>query len=280
MLGRARPFVQNPARRKTPSAAASASSDTLPHVPPDSRRLSPALFALGALLLAILVAASILVGRVARLPGEVAGAIPRAVRETGTAVSEGLARLAAAIRTRSVTTTFASTATELKGTKRLQVAELTQTEVVERRDAARLFGIPLPDVVVSARAPVTFTYFLDLDGRWDFDLTGRTVTVLAPALAWNAPAVDVSRLTFVKTESSILRDDERVLEELRASLTGIFRQRARQNVPLVREEARRQTEEFARAWLLRAYGVPEDVRVVVRFRDEPGTIGPSGPALR
>ena len=244
-----------------------------------SRRPSPALFAFGALVLAILVAASILVGRVARLPGEMAGAIPQTMRETAAAVSDGLAKLAAAIRTRSITTTFASTATEIRGTKRLQVAELSQVEVVERRDATELFGVPLPDVVVSARAPVTFTYVLDLDGRWDFDLTERTVTVLAPALAWNAPAVDVSKLTIVTAESSILRDEDPVVEELRASLTGIFRQRARQNVPLVRETARRQAEEFVRAWLLRAYGVPEDVRVVVRFRGEPAAIAPAGPAL-
>ncbi len=243
------------------------------------RRPSPALFVLGALLLAILVAASVLVGRLARLPGEVAGAIPHAVRETATAVSEGLAKLAAAIRSRQVTTEFRSTATEIRGTKRLQVAELSQVEVVERRDAMQLLGVPLPDVVVSARAPVTFTYVLDLDGPWEFDLTDRTVTVLAPALTWNAPAVDVSALTFVKAESSILRDEDRVVEELRASLTAVFRQRARQNVPLVRETARRQTEEFVRSWLLRAYGVPEDVRVVVRFRGEPATVGPAGPDL-
>jgi len=244
-----------------------------------SRRPSPALLALAALVLAILVAASILVGRLARLPKEAAEAIPHAARATAAAVSDGLAKLAAAIRTRSVATEFTSTATRVRGTKRLQVAELSQVEIVERRDASRLFGIPLPDVVVSARAPVTYVYVLDLDGRWEFDLAERTVTVLAPELAWNAPAVDVSKLTFVKSETSILRDEEPVLEALRASLTGIFRQRARQGVPLVREAARRQAEEFVRAWLLRAYGVPEDVKVVVRFRGEPATIGPAGPSL-
>lgn len=243
------------------------------------RRPSPALFAFGALVLAILVAASILVGRVARLPGEIAGAIPRTIRDTAAAVSGGLSKLAAAIRSRSITTTFASTATEIRGTTRLQVAELSQVEVVERRDAMELFGVSLPDVVVSARAPVTFTYTLDLAGKWDFDLTERTVTVLAPELKWNSPAVDVSRLTITKTESSILRDEDPVVEEVRASLTGILLQRARQNVPLVRETARRQAEEFVRSWLLRAYGVPEDVRVVVRFRGEPPAIAPAGPAL-
>lgn len=244
-----------------------------------SRRPSPALFALGALVLAILVAASILVGRLARLPKEVAGAIPQAVRETSAAVSEGLAKLAAAIRARTVTTSFASTATEIRGTKRLQVAELSQVEVVERRDASSLFGIPLPDVVVSARAPVTYVYVLDLDGRWEFDLSERTVAVLAPPIAWNAPSVDVSRMTFVKPETSVLRDEDQVVEELRLSLTEIFRQRARRNVPLVRETARREAEDFVRAWLLRAYGVPADVRVVVRFQGEPAAAGPAGPVL-
>lgn len=242
-----------------------------------SRRPSPALFALGSLLLAILVAASVLVGRLARLPAEMAGAIPRTMREVAGAAADGLASLAAAIRTRSVTTTFASTATEIRGTKRLQVAELSQVEVVERRDATSLFGFPLPDVVVSARAPVTFTYYLDLDGPWDFDLSERTVSVLAPALAWNVPAVDVSKLEITTAESSVLRDEEPVVEALRASLTALFRQRARQNVPLVRETARRQAEEFVRAWLLRAYGIPEDARVVVRFRDEPAAMGPALP---
>lgn len=244
-----------------------------------SRRLSPALFAFAALVLAILVAASVLVGRAARLPGEMAGAIPHGVRETAAAVSDGLAKLAAAIRTRSVTTQLRSAVAELRGTKRLQVAELTQLEIVERRDATRLLGVPLPDVVVSARAPVTYVYALDLDARWDFDLTGRTVSVLAPDLVANAPAVDVSKLELVKTESSILRNEDRVVEELRRSLTDVFRARARQHVPLVRETARKETEAFVRSWLLRAYGLPEDVRVVVRFHGEPATVGPAGVAL-
>lgn len=244
-----------------------------------SRRLSPALFALAALVLAILVAASVLVGRVARLPKEMAGAIPHGLRETAAAVSDGLAKLAAAIRTRSVTTELRSAVADLRGTKKLQVAELTQLEVVERRDATRLLGVPLPDVVVSARAPVTYVYALDLDARWDFDLTGRTVSVLAPDLVANAPAVDVSKLELVKTESSILRDEDRVVEELRRSLTDVFRARARQHTPLVRETARKETETFVRSWLLRAYGLPEDVRVVVRFHGEPATVGPAGVAL-
>ena len=242
-------------------------------------RPSAALLALAALALAILVAASILVGRVARAPREMAAAVPQTIRETAAAVSDGLAKLAAAVRSRSVTTEFASTASEVRGTKKLQVAELTQVEVVERRDATRLLGIPLPDVVVSAKAPVTYVYAVDLDERWVFDLEDRTVTVLAPEIGANAPAVDVSRLELVKAESSILRDEERVVEELRRSLTDVFSTRGRRNVPLVRETARKEVEAFVRSWLLRAYGIPEDVRVVVRFRGEPETVGPAGPAL-
>ena len=208
-----------------------------------------------------------------------AGAIPRTMRETAAAVSEGLAKLAAAIRSRSITTTFASTATEIRGTKRLQVAELSQVEVVERRDAMQFFGVPLPDVVVSARAPVTFTYVLDLDGTWDFDLTERTVTVLAPGARVERPGRrrleadvrDGGELDPAGTRTASSRS-------CAPPSPGSSAQRARQNVPLVRETARRQAEEFVRSWLLRAYGVPEDVRVVVRFRGEPETMRPAGPA--
>ena len=116
------------------------------------RRPSPALFALGALVLAILVAASILVGRLARLPAEMAGAIPKTMREVAAAASDGLAARRRDPGSRSVTTTFASTATEIRGTKRLQVAELSQVEVVERRDAMRFFGLRRSPTSSSRRA--------------------------------------------------------------------------------------------------------------------------------
>src|SRR5512142_114219 len=105
------------------------------------------------------------------LPGEVA--------EGGRKALQGLGEVAAAFRTGTVTTTFRSYATEVTGTTRLQFAELRQEEGFERRDAeAILWGaLALPDVVVEARAPVTYTYFLDLQKEWRFRLEGRDMLV-------------------------------------------------------------------------------------------------------
>ncbi|MFO1499693.1 MAG: hypothetical protein U1G07_15090 [Verrucomicrobiota bacterium] len=55
------------------------------------------------------------------------------------------------------------------------------------------FGyVPLPDVVVEARAPVEYTYYLDLKAKWEFVLSDGVLHAYAPAIRANKPAVDVS----------------------------------------------------------------------------------------
>ena len=127
-----------------------------------------------------------------------ARALPGDVIEGGRQALHDLREVAAAFRTGTVTTTFRGYATEVSGTTRLQFAELRQEEAFERRDSeALLWGaLALPDVVVEARAPVTYTYFLDLDKEWRFRLEGRDVLVVVPPVEWNRPAVDVSALRF------------------------------------------------------------------------------------
>ena len=132
--------------------------------------------------LAILIAGTSFVARHAlSLPAEVA-------REGRQALSD-LRSLAAAFRSGTITTTFARESTALSGTTRLQFATLREVEVFSRRDETRLFWgqVPLPDVVVEARAPVEYTYFLDLEKPWSFRLEGGVLRVLAPAIEWNLP---------------------------------------------------------------------------------------------
>jgi hypothetical protein len=168
--------------------------------------------------------------------------------------------VAAAFRVGTVTTTFRGYATEVAGTSRLQFAELRQEESFERRDSeAVLWGaLALPDVVVEARAPVTYTYFLDLDKEWRFRLEGRDVLVVVPPVEWNRPSVDVSALRFEVREGSVLRDEQLVLDRLRGELTPLLDRRARQHVPLVREagaaQGRGVRRDLARAALRRRQG--------------------------
>ncbi len=195
---------------------------------------------------------------------------PRVAIEEGRQVLDDLRRVAAAFRTGTVTTLFISYATEAAGVNRLQVAELRQMELFERTDEATvLWGqLELPDLVVRARAPVEYTYYVDLEGTWDFRLEGRRIRVYAPELEFTRPAVDISELDYEVAEDSLLRDEEGALERLREGITQMSYRRAADNVPLIRELARRETEEFVVRWLAARFVDGDDFSVEVLFRDE------------
>jgi hypothetical protein len=233
-----------------------------------------------ALAVAVIAVALILTGgvlyvfRSARsLPGEMAEGGRKALSE--------LREVAAAFRTGSITTTFRGDATSVAGTTRLQFAELRQEEVFERRDAAAVLwgALALPDVVVEARVPVTYTYFLDLDKEWRFRLEAGIVHVSVPAVEWNRPAPDVSALRFSVREGSVLRDEQLVLDRLRAELTPLLDWRARAHVPLVRETGRRKVEAFVETWLVERFSDGKQYRARVVFADEAPPATPRAPAL-
>lgn len=207
------------------------------------------------------------------LPGEVA--------ESGKKALSELREVAAAFRTGSITTIFHGDATSVTGTTRLQFAELRQEELFERRDAAAVLwgALALPDVVVEARAPVAYTYFLDLDKQWRFKLEDGIVSVTVPAVEWNRPAPDVSALRFSVREGSVLRDEQLVLDRLRAELTPLLDRRAREHVPLVRETGRRKVEAFVETWLVQRFSDGKQYRARVVFADETPPVAPQAPAL-
>jgi hypothetical protein len=223
---------------------------------------------------ALVVGAGLYVFRSVRsLPGEIV--------EGGRKTLQDLGQVAAAFRTGTVTTTFRSYATEVTGTTRLQFAELRQHEVFERRDTEAIFwgALELPDVVVEARAPVTYTYFLDLQKEWRFRLEGRDVLVVAPPVEWNRPAVDVSAMSLSVREGSVFRNPELAKERLRAELTPLLERRAREHVPFVRETGRRKVEEFVETWLVRRFADGGEHRARVLFADEPAAATKRPPAL-
>jgi hypothetical protein len=209
-----------------------------------------------------------------------ARSLPEDVISGGRQALQELANVAAAFRTGTVTTTFRSYATEVTGTTRLQFAEVKQMEIFERRDAAAvLWGtFALPDVVVEARAPVVYTYFLDLDKEWQFHLEGKDVHVLVPPVEFNRPAVDVSALRYEVREGSVLRDEQIVVDRLRAQLSSLADQRARQQIPLVRDTGRRSVEAFVETWLVQRFADGDGYRARVRFADEPAPEAPAVPS--
>src|SRR5262249_30644386 len=78
-------------------------------------------------------------------------------------VGNVLSNIAAAFNQGTITTVFLSYATTISNHQHLDVATLSQMEVFTRTNQSSTgFGyVPLPDVVVEARAPVEYTYYVD-----------------------------------------------------------------------------------------------------------------------
>jgi hypothetical protein len=198
-----------------------------------------------------------------RVPAEVASSGAKLVRELGD--------LARAFTTGTVETSFHSYATEVSGSSFFQFAALDEIEVFERSDhTSTLWGqLVLPEVVVRATAPVHYTYYLDLDGEWRFELADDTVRVRAPKIQFNKPAVDASRIEYEVRQGSVLRDEAAALEKLREGISAMAHRRAQENIHLVRELGRRKTEEFVATWLLDSFGEAErSRRIEVVFAGE------------
>ncbi|HYG33313.1 MAG TPA: hypothetical protein VEC99_00925, partial [Clostridia bacterium] len=187
--------------------------------------------------------------------------------------SEEAQRVAAAFKQGTITTTFTSYATTMQGSQHLQFATLNQKEVFTRTDESTvLFGyVPLPEVIVEASAPVTYTYYLDLNARWDFLLQDGVIYVVAPDIKFNKPAVDVSRLTYEVKKDSRIRNTTEAIENLKSSITWMSYQKAKSNIDLVRETGRRQTETFVENWLSKAFADGKKYPVKVKFRSETTT---------
>jgi hypothetical protein len=201
-------------------------------------------------------------------------AFPGATFREGTALVRELGgqavTVARAFREGTMRQEFLSHATALTGTSRLQVATLNQGETFQRseRDNIAWGLIALPKVVVQAQAPVEYTYYLDLQAPWEFRQEGKAITVLAPPIHANTPALDVSALTFYTLEGSVWRDENAVRERLRESLTATLRKRSRENERLVREICRQKVAGFVEQWLGEKFGDGGDYRVKVVFPDE------------
>ena len=215
----------------------------------------------------ILVGGSIYVFKACRdLPSEV-------VSKTG----QALAGLASALKHGTVTTSFVSYATTVSNQQYLQFATLKQMEIFTREQSTTVFGYPvLPDVVVEARAPVEYTYYLDFNGKWQFVLRENVLCVLAPEIKFNKPAVDASRIAYEVKKGYFKTPAAQ--ENLKQSITGLTVVRAKENIHLVRETGRKQVADFVERWLSRSFTDGKQYPVKVFFADEPGPREASNPS--
>lgn len=212
------------------------------------------------------------------LPGD-------ALKLTGQAmtnVSKALLDVATAWNQRTITTSFTSYATQLNQQQFLQFATLKQTEVFTQSDqSTTAFGyIPLPEVVVEARAPIEYTYYLDLNADWDFLVQDNIIHVRAPRIRFNKPAIDVSAIAYQTRKGSILRSDAEAQENLKKTLSLLAQLRAKENIPLVRETGRKQVAEFVEKWLSKSFTDGSNFAVKVYFPDEKTPLPPHSPTQK
>lgn len=216
---------------------------------------------------------ALLVGGAVFIAREVMRAPAGLVESTGTLIEKGGAQLrsvAEAFSQGTVRTEFLSQATELVGTSRFQFATLKQAESFKREESgSTAWGwIPLPKVVVQALAPVEYGYFLDFAEPWEFQREGDTLIVLPPPITPNAPAIDVSALTFHTLEGGLWRDEASAKDRLQKSLTAALQERAAKNTRLVREVGRQRLTDFVEKWLAARFSDGDRLRVKVVFPDE------------
>lgn len=207
-------------------------------------------------------------------PGKMIDRTGQAIGKAGTA----LASVASAFNRGVITTSFISYASSVSPSHYLQFATLKQMELFTRKDEkSTAFGyLSLPEVIVEARAPVEFTYYLDLNAEWRLVLKDHVVYVFAPGIKYNKPAVDVSKLEF-EVKKGIIKTKE-VQEDLRKSITYLTAERARENISLVRETGRRQTAEFVEKWLAKSFSDGKTFAAKVCFPDETPPFEPPTPA--
>jgi hypothetical protein len=200
------------------------------------------------------------------MPGEAFEKAGKVVEQVGQKAQQ----VAAAFRQGTITTTFTSYATTLSGSQYFQFATLTQVETFTRKDESSMaFGyIPLPEVIVEATAPVTYTYYLDLNARWDFHCQDGVIWVTAPDIKFNKPAVDPSRITYEVKKNSLIRNTTEAMENLKSSIAWLSYKKAQSNIDLVRETGRSQTEGFVRNWLAKSFTDGKNYPVKVQFRNE------------
>ena len=200
------------------------------------------------------------------LPQDVVSSTGKSIERAGHALS-GLA--AALKRGTVVTTSFVSYATSLSNHQYLQFSTLRQTEIFSRTESPiTAFGyFALPEVVVEARAPVEYTYFLDLNDKWELLLQDNILYVFPPRIRYNKPAVDASAINY-EVRRGYVKSAE-VQANLKNSLSDLVQLRAKENIPLIRESARKQTSDFVEKWLAKNFTDGQRYGVKVYFPDEP-----------
>jgi hypothetical protein len=204
------------------------------------------------------------------------------IEKSGKTIKE----LSESFETGKIETEFRDYVTEVKGLHRLQVASLKTVDIFTKVDSKSILWnlIDLPDVKVEIKLPVEYTYYLDLNDKWDFQIddSNSTIKVYAPLIKPGTPAVDISGMNVTVQEGSILRDTDEVKEKLISELTERLQNLSFKKIEWIREAARKETIAFVNNWFVQIYfkGLEAKPKLDSLFFADEVTIIPATDSLR
>lgn len=174
-----------------------------------------------------------------------------------------------------LTVSFTSYVTSTKGLQRLELAESTAVENIERSSQFSFFWdfVKLPDLVVQARIPVRYLYYIDLTEPIHVSLIGQELYLTAPILRPGLPAADVSGISYEVKQGGLFRDTPKAFEDLRKMITPLLNENAQRRLPEIREQARTSLTALIKTWAAQNPALPQDEKNYhLRFADEEETL--------
>ncbi|HTG44599.1 MAG TPA: hypothetical protein VK633_08710, partial [Verrucomicrobiae bacterium] len=252
-----------PARERFATMSDSFDETPAPLNPGPRAHLSWARATMWMVIALVVVGGTVLIFRACvQMPGETISKTGDAVQKVGSLLKD----VASAFRQGTITTSFTSYATTIEGMQLLQVGKVNQMEIFTRTDERTLGYLTLPEVIVEARAPIEYTYYVDLNGPWRFVVENQVLHAYPPDIGVNTPAVDVSKMSFEVRKGRF--GTEQVQEDLKRSISYMAKEKARQNIGLIRETARGKIGEFVANWLARSFPDGKEYPVKVYFPKE------------
>ena len=175
-----------------------------------------------------------------------------------------------------ITQTFIGYTEQTKKVQHLLLLKITRNETDRKEYTFShpwiMNGKPLSNAIMEVRAPVTYSYYVDMKGSWKIISEGETLTVVAPKIQAEEHATDMSRLDTHIDSGKLIFNEPAKLEELRKQFyTDMIRKStSREYMDSIREDARRSLAEFANGWIIAdiAKKYPSVKYISVRFEDE------------
>jgi hypothetical protein len=161
------------------------------------------------------------------------------------------------------------------GGGRLELAKLERVEILKSEDRMSLFWdhFSLGTSIAEIRVPVTYRYYVNLDGPWEIEAQGNVCYVQAPRLrAMLPPAIHLNRMEKRSQNGWARFGAEDQLDSLEKDMLPTLTQYAENETVmiLVRDQARKSMARFISNWFLNQFpDAYEEIKLLeVTFKDE------------